>query len=61
MNVKTISAYIKTECGGNKAEFARRFQVRGQHVNRYISENYYIIDGVMWKKTEYKLKGANNE
>ena len=49
-----LSEYIETEYKGNKAEFARDFGMMPQNVNHFISKTYFVIDGVLWKKSKYQ-------
>ena len=55
-----LEQYIRIKYSGNKAEFAREFGMQAQNVNHYIGKNYFVIDGVLWKKSKYQ-QDINND
>lgn len=54
MKALPLEQYIKIKYSGNKSEFAREFNIKPQNVNHYIDKSYFVIDGILWKKSKYQ-------
>ena len=54
MKALPLEQYIKLKYSGNKAEFAREFGMQAQNVNHYIEQDYFVINGELWKKSKYQ-------
>ena len=49
-----LEQYIRIKYSGNKSEFAREFGMQQQHVNTFLNGSWYVIDGLLYKKSKYQ-------